>query len=103
MGTRSTRQQREPEMSQLKDTIETAFEKGAEFTPTSTPEEIRNAVATVLQQLDTGEVRVAEKIGGCWRVNEWVKMAVLLSFRLNENGIMEGGETNYFDKVPMKY
>ena len=49
-------------MRQLKDTIETAFEKGAEFTPTSTPEEIRNAVATVLQQLDTGEVRVA--LGG---------------------------------------
>ena len=90
-------------MSQLKEIIEAAFDRSAEFTPTSAPDEIRTAVATVLRQLDAGEVRVAEKGASGWEVNEWVKKAVLLSFRLNDNGIMPGGETNYFDKVPMKY
>jgi 2,3,4,5-tetrahydropyridine-2-carboxylate N-succinyltransferase len=90
-------------MSELKDTIEAAFERSAELTPSSAPQEVRTAVERVLNQLDAGEVRVAEKIDGNWVVNEWVKKAVLLSFRINDNGIMLGGESNYFDKVPMKY
>lgn len=90
-------------MSELKDTIEEAFERSAEITPANAPENVRTAVTAVLDKLDGGEVRVAEKSGDTWIVNEWVKKAVLLSFRLNDNGIMPGGETNYFDKVPMKF
>jgi 2,3,4,5-tetrahydropyridine-2-carboxylate N-succinyltransferase len=56
-----------------------------------------------MQQLDEGKVRVAEKQDGGWVVNEWLKKAVLLSFRIHDNEFMKGGFTNYFDKVPAKY
>jgi 2,3,4,5-tetrahydropyridine-2-carboxylate N-succinyltransferase len=53
--------------------------------------------------LDQGELRVAEKINGAWHVNQWVKQAVLLSFKLYENQLIDGGHKKYFDKVPLKY
>lgn len=90
-------------MTELKSTIDAAFEHRADYSPTSAPDDVRAAVNAVLGALDAGKIRVAEKSGGEWIVNEWVKKAVLLSFRLNDNGLMSGGETNYFDKVPMKY
>lgn len=90
-------------MSALQNTIEQAFENRQAFSPASAPAEVRNAVAEVLAGLDNGSLRVAEKIDGEWVVHEWVKKAVLLSFRLNDNVLMAGGETNFYDKVPSKY
>jgi 2,3,4,5-tetrahydropyridine-2-carboxylate N-succinyltransferase len=83
--------------------IEEAWENRAEITPGS---EVRNAVNDTLALLDSGEVRVAEPDGnGGWTVNQWLKKAVLLSFRLNDNRVMEGGAAGEaaFDKVPLKF
>lgn len=82
----------------MQKTIETAWENRAEIN-TSTKGEIRDAVNETLNQLDNGKLRVAEKNGSEWVVNQWAKKAVLLSFRLNGNQKM--GETA-FDKVPLK-
>lgn len=83
--------------------ITSAFEDRASFSPKNTPADVRNAVDEALSLLDQGKVRVAEKINGQWRVNEWLKKAVLLSFRLNDNTQMPAGFTQYYDKVPAKY
>jgi len=64
---------------------------------------VRDAVMEAIDQLDRGEIRVAEKRDGQWVVNEWIKKAVLLSFRINDNEFIKGGFTNYYDKVPSKY
>ncbi|MCL5048953.1 2,3,4,5-tetrahydropyridine-2,6-dicarboxylate N-succinyltransferase [Aliidiomarina maris] len=90
-------------MQTLQQTIEAAFEKRAEFSPNQAPNDVREAVRDVLAGLDAGSLRVAEKIDGAWVVHEWVKKAVLLSFRLNDNEVMDGAETRFFDKVPSKY
>lgn len=90
-------------MQTLQKTIEAAFEKRAEFSPNQAPSDVREAVRDVLAGLDAGSLRVAEKIDGAWVVHEWVKKAVLLSFRLNDNEVMDGAETRFFDKVPSKY
>ena len=83
--------------------IEEAFENRAELSPTNAPAEIRDAVEGAIGLLDSGEARVAEPADGGWRVNEWLKKAVLLSFRLNPNVPMGGGGARYYDKVPLKY
>ncbi|WP_421621089.1 2,3,4,5-tetrahydropyridine-2,6-dicarboxylate N-succinyltransferase [Alkalilimnicola ehrlichii] len=90
-------------MQDLKQTIETAFENRGELSPASAPAAVREAVEQALAMLDRGEARVAEKRDGDWVVNEWLKKAVLLSFRLNDNEIIRGGATNFFDKVPLKF
>jgi 2,3,4,5-tetrahydropyridine-2,6-dicarboxylate N-succinyltransferase len=90
-------------MSELKNTIETAFEKRAEIKPGKADEAIVEAVDRALGMLDSGEARVAEKKDGEWVVNEWLKKAVLLSFRLRDNRVMDGGYTRFFDKVPLKH
>ncbi len=90
-------------MSDIQNIIETAFENRAEITPRSADTIVREAVTEALEMLDRGEARVAEKQNGEWVVNEWLKKAVLLSFRINDNNFMKGGFTNYFDKVPAKY
>ena len=90
-------------MSDLKQVIETAFEARAEISPTDAPAEVLEAVQETLNQLDSGTLRVAEKIDGNWHVNEWAKKVVLLSFRLSDNEIVDGGFTQYFDKVAMKF
>lgn len=88
-------------MQVLEQTIEQAFEGRAEgFDDRG---EVEAAVAKSLQMLDSGEARVAEKIGGEWRVNQWLKKAVLLSFALSENEVVESGHSRFYDKVPMKY
>ena len=89
--------------NQLQATIEGAFESRAKITPQSAADEVRAAVETVLDLLDAGEVRVAEKLGGTWRVNEWLKKAVLLSFRIADNTVVGAGPLNFYDKVPLKY
>ena len=90
-------------MSDIQNIIETAFENRAEITPRSVDTIVREAVTEALEMLDKGQARVAEKKDGTWVVNEWLKKAVLLSFRINDNSFMKGGFTNYFDKVPAKY
>lgn len=90
-------------MSDLQNLIESAFEQRADITPKTVSAEIKQAVEQVLQMLDNGTVRVAEKIAGEWVVHQWLKKAVLLSFRINDNAVMDGAENRFFDKVPMKY
>ena len=90
-------------MSEIQNIIEEAFEKRAEITPRNVETRVRDAVNETLDQLDRGEIRVAEKRDGDWVVNEWIKKAVLLSFRINDNEFIKGGFTNYWDKVPSKY
>ena len=90
-------------MSDLQATIEAAFERRNEFTPGSVPADVREAVDTVIGELDQGRLRVAEKRDGGWQVNEWAKKAVLLSFRITDTRPVDGGFTQYFDKVPSKY
>ena len=88
----------------LKPIIERAWET-RERLSSKTGGSIREAVDEVLDRLDRGELRVAEKIDGSWQVNEWLKKAVLLSFRLNDMGMIAGGPsgTSWFDKVPLKF
>ncbi len=90
-------------MSDIQSIIEQAFENRAEITPRSVDTIVKEAVEEAIDKLDRGELRVAEKVDGEWRVNEWLKKAVLLSFRIQDNTFMKGGFTNYFDKVPPKY
>jgi len=91
-------------MSDIQATIEEAFERRGEITPTNAPEGVRDAVEQALAMLDSGKARVAERRGvGDWQVNEWLKKAVLLSFRLNPNRPIEGDWTRYYDKVGLKF
>ena len=90
-------------MQALASIIEAAFERRAELTPASPAQDERAAVSETLAMLEAGTLRVAEKRGEHWHVNEWAKKAVLLSFRLNDNEVIEGGGTRYFDKVPQKF
>ncbi len=90
-------------MSDIKEIIESAFENRAEITPRSVDTIVREAVNDAISQLDKGALRVAEKQDTGWVVNEWLKKAVLLFFRINDNEFMKGGFTNYYDKVPAKY
>ncbi|MBV8467692.1 MAG: 2,3,4,5-tetrahydropyridine-2,6-dicarboxylate N-succinyltransferase [Burkholderiales bacterium] len=83
--------------------IEAAFEVRADITPQSIKPEVRDAVESVIAGLDKGELRVAKKLDGQWVVNEWIKKAVLLSFRAKDNVVMDGGETRFFDKVDSKF
>jgi len=90
-------------MNKLEAIINAAFENRAEISPGKAEPEVSAAVDECLRLLDSGELRVAEKQGDDWVVNEWAKKAVLLSFRLNDNVVMDGGYANYFDKVPSKF
>ncbi|MES2354336.1 MAG: 2,3,4,5-tetrahydropyridine-2,6-dicarboxylate N-succinyltransferase [Pseudomonadota bacterium] len=90
-------------MDNLQNIIEAAFERRADFSPANAPAELKDAVAHVLNQLDAGKLRVAEKIDGAWQTHQWIKKAVLLSFRLKDNQIMQGGSTHFYDKVDTKF
>ncbi|MFP1878427.1 2,3,4,5-tetrahydropyridine-2,6-dicarboxylate N-succinyltransferase [Lonsdalea quercina] len=90
-------------MQQLQNVIETAFERRAEITPANADTVTREAVNQAISLLDSGALRVAEKIDGQWVTHQWLKKAVLLSFRINKNRIIDGNETRYYDKVPMKF
>ena len=88
----------------LEQIIEQAFEKRAEYSPTTMPQDVKDAVNDVLEQLDNGSLRVAEKKDGEWVVNQWAKKAVLLSFRMNDNYQMPSCEhLQFYDKVPTKF
>ncbi|MDH3209277.1 MAG: 2,3,4,5-tetrahydropyridine-2,6-dicarboxylate N-succinyltransferase [Burkholderiaceae bacterium] len=88
---------------QLKDVIDQAWENRAQVSPASSPE-VRDAVEHVIDELDHGRMRVAERQGvGRWSVNQWVKKAVLLSFRLSDNKRINAGDLSFFDKVETKF
>ncbi len=90
-------------MSDIIQIIDEAFEQRADITPRNVNTQVRDAVMETIERLDSGEIRVAEKQDGEWMVNEWVKKAVLLSFRIQDNWFQKGGFTNYYDKVASKY
>ncbi|SEO54673.1 2,3,4,5-tetrahydropyridine-2,6-dicarboxylate N-succinyltransferase [Aquisalimonas asiatica] len=90
-------------MDTIRSVIEEAFEKRGEISPRTASPEVVDAVEQAIMMLDRGEARVAEKRDGDWIVNEWLKKAVLLSFRLHDNEVMRTGAVNYFDKVPLKF
>ena len=87
----------------LQAAIEAAWEARADVTPASSA--VREVVEAALEMLDSGQVRVAEKVGGEWIVHQWLKKAVLLSFRLNDNAVIEHGAVGApaYDKVPSKF
>jgi 2,3,4,5-tetrahydropyridine-2-carboxylate N-succinyltransferase len=87
----------------LQAAIDSAYEARAQLTPRTTPRELRAAVESAIGLLNDGALRVAQPEGGRWRVNEWLKKAVLLSFRINDNEAMPAGALNFYDKVPLKY
>ena len=92
-------------MTNLQQIIETAFDNRSKIN-TSTKGEAREAVTETLNQLDSGELRICEKVDNSWKVNDWAKKAILLSFRLNDNFVSTTGDdkySNYFDKVPLKF
>lgn len=89
---------------QLQQIIDTAWDNRASLSPASAPKEVAEAVEHVIADLNTGKLRVATRQAvGQWTVHQWVKKAVLLSFRLKDNVIMRAGELAFFDKVPTKF
>ena len=90
-------------MTELQQLIDAAFENRTSIAPGSADPKLRAAVRQVVDQLDAGSLRVAEKIGGEWVTHQWVKKAVLLSFRLDDNQVVRDGYTNYYDKVAPKF
>ena len=90
-------------MEQLQAIIEEAFERRAEITPRNVEANLKESIAQVINLLDTGKLRVAEKIGAEWVTHQWIKKAVLLSFRIEDNSFIKGGFSNYFDKIPSKF
>jgi 2,3,4,5-tetrahydropyridine-2-carboxylate N-succinyltransferase len=87
----------------LKSVIDDAYEARAQLTPRTASSDVRAAIDSVIDLLNGGVLRVAQPEGGGWRVNEWLKKAVLLSFRINDNEPMAAGAMNFYDKVPLKY
>ena len=90
-------------MEQLQKIIDAAWEERASLTAASAKPEVRDAVEETISRLDSGALRVAEKIGGEWVTHQWAKKAVLLSFRLQDNAVLEDGYSRYYDKVPSKF
>ncbi|HXD07938.1 MAG TPA: 2,3,4,5-tetrahydropyridine-2,6-dicarboxylate N-succinyltransferase [Burkholderiaceae bacterium] len=90
--------------AQLESVINAAWEDRAQISPSNASAEVRDAVESVIADLNKGRLRVAEREAvGQWRVNQWVKKAVLLSFRLKDNALMRAGDLGFFDKVQTKF
>ena len=92
-------------MSNLQNIIEDAFENRSSITPQSVSSEIKTAINETIEGLNQGNLRVASRVGDSqeWETHQWIKKAVLLSFRIDDNHLMNAGYTNYFDKVPSKF
>ena len=90
-------------MSDLEQLINDQFENRAELESGSPSKEIKETVEDILWKLDSGQLRIAEKIDGEWVVHQWLKKAVLLSFMIDNNVVIQGGHTNYYDKIPNKF
>jgi 2,3,4,5-tetrahydropyridine-2,6-dicarboxylate N-succinyltransferase len=90
-------------MEQAQRIIDQAWEDRASLSPAKVPQALRDAIEFALAGLDGGTLRVAEKRGGAWLTHQWLKKAVLLSFRIEDNRVLPGGATQYYDKVPGKF
>ena len=90
-------------MSSLINVIESAWENRGDLDPSKVDPKITEAIEHCIDGLDSGELRVAEPQNGQWSVNEWLKKAVLLYFRISANEPLDGGYAQFFDKVPLKY
>ena len=90
-------------MRDLIEIIEQGFDLGGQLESAADQKRLVEAVQESVTLLDAGEARIAEKVDGDWRVNQWLKKAVLLSFRIADNGVMQGTHSKFYDKVPMKY
>jgi len=90
--------------AQLQTLIDAAWEDRTQFSPANAPADVREAVGQVIAELDAGRLRVAERQAvGQWHVHQWIKKAVLLSFRLNDNHAIQAGALGFFDKVEPKF
>ncbi len=88
----------------LQSTIESAWDNRANLSPSSAPKEVFEAVEHVIAELNNGKLRVATREGvGQWTVHQWIKKAVLLSFRLKDNELIEAGDLGFYDKVPTRF
>ena len=90
-------------MQDLTEIIDNGFEQRGRMDNESDQKRLADAVRQAVAMLDAGQARVAEKLHGNWHVNQWLKKAVLLSFRLTDNAVMPGTHSKFYDKVPMKY
>jgi len=90
-------------MTDLIAIVERGFERGGRMDSDAERAELADAVERAIKMLDSGEARVAEKTAEGWHVHQWLKKAVLLSFRLKDNALVEGGHSRFYDKVPLKY
>jgi 2,3,4,5-tetrahydropyridine-2-carboxylate N-succinyltransferase len=89
---------------QLQQIIDNAWEQRASLSPKAAPKEVAEAVEHVIAEMNNGHLRVATRTGvGQWTVHQWIKKAVLLSFRLNDNAVMKAGDLAFFDKVQTKF
>ena len=84
----------------MQELIENAFDDGIDSVDAA---KLKKAVAEAIDLLDSGKARVAEPCGDSWQVNQWLKKAVLVSFRLRDNAVVDAGYTRFYDKVAMKY
>jgi 2,3,4,5-tetrahydropyridine-2-carboxylate N-succinyltransferase len=91
------------QLETLRRIIEEGYERRSELTPQSITPELDEALADCMALLDAGRARVAEKRDGQWVVNQWLKKAVVLTFRARENEVADAGYTRFYDKVPLKY
>ena len=91
------------DLARLATLIDAAFEERAAYAPGRAPADVVAAVDDVIDLLDRGELRVAEPVDDHWIVHQWIKKAVLLSFRLNDNRVIDCGATRWYDKVPLKH
>lgn len=90
-------------MTHQQNIIEHYFEERQTLSPTSAPLELKQTINDVITGLDSGHLRVAEKIDNDWVVHQWIKKAILLTFRLNANEVSEAGICQFYDKLPLKF
>ncbi len=91
------------ETTTLESVVDAAFEQRGEIAPGRVPAALADALARVIDGLNTGRLRVAQKIDGRWVTHQWIKKAVLLYFRTHDNQVMPGPGTTWFDKVPLRF
>lgn len=90
-------------MQKLQAVIEEAYEDRLKLSPKHAPTEVKHAVNEIINLLDSGKIRVAEKIDGNWYTHQWLKKAILLYFRIHDNEVISADFTQFFDKIPLKY
>lgn len=90
-------------MSDLQKTIEESYQELVHLDANAPPLDLLLAIEEVIAGLDSGKFRVAEKINGQWVVNQWLKKAVLINFKVNKNALIDGGFCQFYDKLPLKF